>query len=76
MPTINELIRNDPERMSDYVERRKTVFTEIVDMGFGAQARAAREIGVSPSYVSLVLNAKVISESTLQLLEDWLEKQK
>lgn len=73
MPKINETIRNNPEMLAKYEARRKDVQARIADLGWGAQAKASRFTGVSQVYISAVLNGKTVSESTLRLLELWLE---
>ena len=75
MPKMNKLIESNPERLALYHARRRLCVTMINKMGRGARAQLARDAGISPATVSTVLGGMLVSESTITVVEEWLEKQ-
>lgn len=75
MPKMNELIAGNKERLALYHARRRLSVSIIDGMGRGARARVARDTGISPSTITTILKGWLISEATLTVVEEWVEKQ-
>lgn len=68
---VNRRIRQDPQKLEEYIRRLKAVATFLDFLGYGTRSRVAYEVGMTPTSITAILNQRRISAGVLETIKEW-----